>query len=38
MEGSLGFLPRRLLVAEDDKEDAEKLLEEAGYGYALKSG
>lgn len=37
MEGSLGFLPRRLLVAEDDKEDAEKLLEEAGYGYALKS-
>jgi hypothetical protein len=38
MEGSLGFLPRRLLIAEDDKEDAEKLLEEAGYGYALKSG
>ena len=38
MEGSLGFLPRRLLVAEDDKEDAEKLLEEAGYGYALQSG
>ncbi len=37
MEGSLGFLPRRLLVAEDHKDQAKRLLEEAGYGYALKS-
>lgn len=37
MEGSLGFLPRRLLVSDDDKEQAKRLLAEAGYGYALKS-
>jgi hypothetical protein len=37
MEGSLGFLPRRLLVSEDDKERAKRLLAEAGYDYALKS-
>ncbi len=37
MEGSLGFLPRRVLVPEDDKEHAKQLLTEAGYGYALKS-
>ena len=37
MEGSLGFLPRRLLVSEDDKIRAQQLLVEAGYDYALKS-
>lgn len=37
MEGSLGFLPQRLLVSEDDSERATLLLTEAGYGYALKS-
>lgn len=37
MEGSLGFLPRRILVAEDDKTRAKELLDQAGYGYALKS-
>jgi hypothetical protein len=37
MEGSLGFLPRRLLVPDDDKEHAQRLLTDAGYGYALKS-
>lgn len=37
MEGSLGFLPRRLLVAEDDARRAKQLLSDAGYGYALKS-
>lgn len=37
MEGSLGFLPRRLLVPDDDKERAKRLLAEAGYGYVLKS-
>jgi hypothetical protein len=36
MEGSLGFLPRRLLVTDDDAERARKLLREAGYGDALK--
>ncbi len=37
MEGSLGFLPRRLMVADDDKHRAKQLLSDAGYGYALKS-
>lgn len=29
MEGSLGFLPRRILVAEDDFERAQSFLQEA---------
>lgn len=37
MEGSLGFLPRRLLVADDDKERAKRLLIDAGYGDDLKT-
>lgn len=37
MEGSLGFLPRRILVSDDDKLRATQLLTEAGYGDALKS-
>jgi hypothetical protein len=37
MEGSLGFLPRRILVAGDDKPRATQLLTEAGYGSNLKS-
>ncbi|HRF07852.1 MAG TPA: DUF2007 domain-containing protein [Xanthobacteraceae bacterium] len=37
MEGSLGFLPRRILVPDDDRRRAMQLLTEAGYGDALKS-
>ncbi len=37
MEGSLGFLPRRVLVSEDDEERAKRLLTDAGYGGVLKS-
>ncbi len=37
MEGSLGFLPRRVLVPEDENERAKSLLIEAGYGGVLKS-
>lgn len=37
MEGSLGFLPRRILVSDDDKRRATQLLTEAGYASALKS-
>ncbi|MGE0339786.1 MAG: DUF2007 domain-containing protein [Xanthobacteraceae bacterium] len=37
MEGSLGFLPRRILVSDDDKRRATQLLTDAGYGDALKS-
>lgn len=37
MEGSLGFLPRRVLVSGGDEQRAKHLLTEAGYGYALKT-
>lgn len=37
MEGSLGFLPRRVLVAEDDSVRARKLLSDAGFADALKN-
>lgn len=38
MEGSLGFLPRRMLVTDDDSERARKLLSDAGFGDVLKTG
>jgi len=37
MEGSLGFLPRRVLVPDDQKERAKRLLTDAGYADVLKS-
>ena len=38
MEGSLGILPRRLMVSEDDKNRARRLLESAGLGdHAARS-
>jgi hypothetical protein len=36
LEGSLGILPRRILVAEDDAPAARRLLEEAGLGHELR--
>jgi Putative prokaryotic signal transducing protein len=36
VEGSLGFLPRRILVTEDDIEAARKLLGEAGLAAELR--
>ena len=38
LEGSLGFLPRRLLVANEHVARARRLLEEAGLGGELKHG
>jgi hypothetical protein len=38
LEGSLGILPRRLLVAEEDESAARKLLTEAGYAGELRPG
>lgn len=35
IEGSIGILPRRLLVADDDAPRARRLLKEAGFGAAL---
>ena len=36
LEGSLGVLPRRLLVSDDDLAEARQLLEEAGLGHELR--
>jgi hypothetical protein len=36
VEGSLGVLPRRVLVAEDQVDEARKLLREAGIEAELK--
>jgi hypothetical protein len=35
LEGSVGFLPRRLCVPEDEAEEARALLVEAGFGREL---
>jgi hypothetical protein len=36
LEGSIGILPRRLLVAEDYADVARRLLEQAGFGHELR--
>ena len=36
LEGSLGILPRRILVNECCIDDARQLLEEAGLGHELR--
>jgi hypothetical protein len=36
LEGSLGVLPRRVLVADEHKLRARKLLEDAGLGHELR--
>ncbi len=36
LEGSLGVLPRRVLVACDDESTARKILEDAGLGAQLR--
>jgi hypothetical protein len=37
LEGSLGILPRRILVEEDYVDRARKLLTEAGVGHDIDS-
>jgi hypothetical protein len=37
LEGSIGILPRRVLVAEEDAAAARRLLHEAGLGHELRS-
>ena len=37
LEGSIGILPRRVLVAEEDAVAARRLLQEAGLGHELRS-
>jgi hypothetical protein len=36
VEGSLGFLPRRILVPEEDVARARRLLSDAGLGAELR--
>jgi Putative prokaryotic signal transducing protein len=36
LEGSLGVLPRRILVADDHAAAARRLLDEAGLGHELR--
>jgi hypothetical protein len=36
LEGSLGILPRRLLVPDDDLDEARNLLHDAGLGHELR--
>jgi len=36
MEGSIGILARRILVADDYVAQARRLLQEAGYGKELR--
>ena len=37
LEGSLGILPRRMLVADEDLDAARRLLTDAGLGHQLRS-
>jgi len=37
LEGSLGLLPRRFLVAEDRADEARRILEDAGLAAELRS-
>lgn len=36
VEGSLGVIPRRILVHEDDIQAARRLLNDAGLGHELR--
>jgi hypothetical protein len=36
VEGSLGFLPRRILIIEEDREEARRLLSDAGLAAELR--
>jgi hypothetical protein len=35
VEGSIGALPRRVLIADGDAARARQILQDAGYGHAL---
>ncbi len=36
LDGSLGILPRRILVAEDDAKEAKAILTDAGIGHEIR--
>lgn len=37
VEGSLGVIPRRILVHEDDNREARRILTDAGLGHELRA-
>lgn len=37
LEGSLGVLPRRILVHEDDDREARQILSDAGLAHELRT-
>ncbi len=37
VEGSLGIIPRRILVHDDDNRAARRILTEAGLGHELRA-
>jgi hypothetical protein len=38
MEGSIGVLPRRVMIVDEDAVKARRVLTEAGLGHALPPG
>ncbi len=36
LDGSIGILPRRVLIAEDDADEAKTLLADAGVGNEIR--
>jgi hypothetical protein len=38
MEGSIGVLPRRVMIVDDDAVKARRVLTDAGLGHALPPG
>jgi hypothetical protein len=36
LEGSIGMLPRRVMVGEDSEQSARRVLQEAGLGHELR--
>ena len=38
LDGSIGILPRRILVDEDDAEQARRILADAGIAHEIRRG
>jgi hypothetical protein len=38
LDGSIGILPRRVLVAQDDADEAKAILADAGVGNEIREG
>lgn len=38
LDGSIGILPRRILVPDDDADEAKAILADAGIGHEIRQG